>query len=136
MAMTILEAIRKAAETGAVRSKLGRWFAANHAEFAETLLTYRPRWEALVETFATEGLLTLPAEWEASDLAVRKTARRRTVEAARKTWLRVDAAKKVQAMTPTTTRTPTVTARAAAHDDDDADPDEPKIVRRPITRPQ
>ena len=87
----LIDIIKIAAEAGAMRSKLGRWFARNHAEFAGTLERFRPRWETLVETFVEQEMIEPPADFWSNDPAIRKAARRKVVETARKSWLRVDA---------------------------------------------
>ena len=86
-----VERLRAVAASSNLRSPLGQWFGEHRSEFAAMLAEYRPRWETLVEHFATEGLLTLPADWQAEDETVRKTARRRVVKAAMRTWERANA---------------------------------------------
>lgn len=83
-----MDVIRSAAEAGAIRSEIGRWFAANHDEFADTLRRYRPRWEVLIEQFAKARLIELPADFSAEDALTRQAARRRVTDSVRKAWQR------------------------------------------------
>jgi hypothetical protein len=103
----LIDIINVAAAAGATRSKLGRWFARNHAEFAGTLERFRPRWETLVETFVEQQMIEPPADFWSNDPAIRKAARRRVVDTARKTWLRVDAQVRARAKMPSAPRPPT-----------------------------
>jgi hypothetical protein len=84
-----IERLRAVAAASNLRSPLGRWFSAHHDEFGKLLRDYRPRWEALVEHFAAEGLLRLPAEFNSENEKVRKDTRRRVVKSTMRTWERV-----------------------------------------------
>jgi hypothetical protein len=84
-----IERLRAVAAASNLRSPLGRWFSAHHDEFENLLRDYRPRWEALVEHFAAEGLLKLPPEFNSDDEKVRKDTRRRVVKSSMRTWERV-----------------------------------------------
>jgi hypothetical protein len=68
------------------RSPLTRWLTDNREEFTKLMRDYRPRWEALVEQFAADGLLTLPAGF-ATDAEVR----RRVILNTARRWDRVKA---------------------------------------------
>src|ERR1700757_2080545 len=102
----LIDIINAAAEAGARRSKLGRWFARNHAAFADTLEQFRPRWETLVETFVEQQMIEPPNAFWSDDPAIRQATRRKVVDAARKTWLRVDAEVRARATTPSTQSPP------------------------------
>jgi hypothetical protein len=86
-----IERLRAVAATSNLRSPLGRWFSAHHAEFEKLLHDYRPRWEALIEQFASDGLLSLPPEFNSDDKKVRTVTRRRVVKSTMRTWERVKA---------------------------------------------
>jgi hypothetical protein len=88
-----IKRLRAVAAASTLRSPLGRWFSANREEFEKLLRDYRPRWEALVEQFANDGLLNPPPEFNSDDEGVRKVTRRRVVKSVMRTWERV----KVQA---------------------------------------
>jgi hypothetical protein len=109
---SLMDGIRSAAAAGALRSKLGRWFARNHAEFADTLERFRPRWETLVETFVEQQMIEPPSDFWSTDPAIRKAARRKLVDTVRKTWLRVDARARARAKTLSTPKPPTATVAA------------------------
>jgi len=85
----LIDRLRAVAATSHLRSPLARWLSANHSEFEKLLKDYRPRWEALVEQFGTEGLLELPPEFTSDDPHVRAVTRRKVVKAAMQTWERV-----------------------------------------------
>lgn len=102
---TGIERLRAVAATSNLRSPLGRWFSAHHAEFEKLLHDYRPRWEALIEQFASDGLLILPPEFNSDDKKVRSVTRRRVVKSTMRTWERVKAqiAKKPKPMSAEST---------------------------------
>ena len=77
----LIDIINAAAEAGARRSKLGRWFARNHAAFADTLEQFRPRWETLVETFVEQQMIEPPNAFWSDDPAIRQATRRKVVDA-------------------------------------------------------
>jgi hypothetical protein len=85
---SVIDRLRAVAATSRLRSPLARWFSVHHDEFGKLLRDYRPRWEALVEQFATDGLLVLPAAFNDDDPHVREVTRRRVVKAAMRTWER------------------------------------------------
>jgi hypothetical protein len=76
-----IDRLRAVAATSHLRSPLARWLSANHDEFEKLLNDYRPRWEALVEQFAAEGLLELPPEFTSGDPHLRTMTRRRALSA-------------------------------------------------------
>jgi hypothetical protein len=122
----LMDGIRSAAAAGALRSKLGRWFARNHAEFADTLERFRPRWETLVETFVEQQMIEPPSDFWSTDPAIRKAARRKLVNTLRKTWLRVDAQARARAKTLSTPKSPTATVTAPPPDPATPEPDQPE----------
>lgn len=96
-----IERLRAVAAASNLRSPLARWLSTNQAEFEKLLQDYRPRWEALIEQFAVDGLLKLPAEFNSDDPTIRSVSRRRVVKAAMRTWERVKTqAKKSPALPP------------------------------------
>lgn len=118
----VIDDLRAVLEASSPTSKLGRWFAANQAEFEQLLATHRPRWEALAVKFAEEGLIAVPSTfWGKTDSVERQLARKRAGEAARQVWQRVKrrpgraglAASHVPS--PPTTR-PRQPARSASHE--------------------
>jgi hypothetical protein len=68
-----LERIAKALGAASARSKLGRWMAANHDDFAALLDEHGANWTVLTATFKAEGLM--PPEAKAAT--------------AKRTWQRV-----------------------------------------------
>ncbi len=102
VADTIIERLRAVAAASNLRSPLARWLTANHDEFERLLQDFRPKWEALVEQFAADGLLKLSPEF-----ATDEATKRKAVKAAMRTWDRVRAnvAKKRQ-LAPKTRPTP------------------------------
>jgi hypothetical protein len=145
---TGIERLRAVAAASNLRSPLGRWFSAHHAEFEKLLRDYRPRWEALVEQFAADGLLKLPVEFNSEDEKVRNVTRRRVVKSTMRTWERARAqlAKKPPTRQPSPGEsTPAVRPPAApvAHGYDlDEDEEQAPIVephsrfnlKRPVDR--
>ena len=81
------------AMTSNIRSPLARYLSAHHDQFDRLLADFRPRWDALVEQWAADGLLTLPPDWNSDDKQVRAVTRQKAVKAARRTWERVKAKK-------------------------------------------
>lgn len=144
------ERLRAVAATSNIRSPLARFFSAHHDQFVTLLSEFRPRWDALVEQWAAEGLLTLPPEWNSADEQIRSVTRQKVVKAARRTWERVKvkkAGRKTKTATePTTQTTAPVKIHQAAADrpaqaytDLDAPPpddDVPKIVLKNVTLPK
>jgi hypothetical protein len=68
-----LERIAKALDEASSRSKLGRWMAANHDDFAALLDEHGANWTVLAESFKAEGLMHPDAK----------------VATAKRTWQRV-----------------------------------------------
>ena len=85
-----MDEVRDVLDAATPTSRLGRWFARNRAEFAETVQTVRPHWEALAVMFAERELIVVqPAFWAEEDTPERRLARKRAAEAVRQVWHRV-----------------------------------------------
>jgi hypothetical protein len=117
-----LERLRAVAAASSIRSPLARWLTAHHDEFEQLLRDYRPRWEALVEQFADEGLLRLPVEFSSDDPNLRAVTRRKVVKATMRTWERVKAH-----MSQKTARAPSQKSEPRS----DAEPTRAPIVSEP-----
>jgi hypothetical protein len=109
------ERLRAAAAASNIRSPLARYLSAHHDQFAALLSDYRPRWDALVEQWAADGLLTLPQDWHSDDEHVRSITRQKVIRASRRTWERVKAKKVTTKPAPQPAATKPVTQTQQTH---------------------